>query len=75
MQMFLIAEGDALMELNATSILEGIVHLMASYYVFDIEYPKSSKPTFHFLQDVIMDKNDGTSRSVRYSTYVKSAGL
>ena len=68
--MFLIAEGDALMKLNAISILEGIVHLMASYYVFDIEYPKPSKPTFHFLQDVIIDKNDGT---VRYSTYVKIA--
>ena len=38
-QMFIAGEDDNLMELPVISIGEGIVYLMAAYYVFSVEYP------------------------------------
>ena len=44
LQMFIAAKNDCLvMEVNflhANAIAEGLVHLMAAYYVFNVAYPK-----------------------------------
>ncbi len=74
-QMFLIADGKALMELPSMDLIGGITSLMAAYYVFDIVYPKSPKATFFFLQDILIDQSDGSARPVRYSMYIKNAHL
>ena len=74
-QMFISAESKAMMELPSTTIIEGVVYLMAAYYVLDVQYPKVCSPTFFFFQDIIMDKHDNLGRPVRYSTYLKSVGF
>ena len=60
-QMFLSAENDALMEIPGTTVINGIAHLMAAYYVLDVQYPKVCKSSF-FFQDIIMDKPDSLPR-------------
>ena len=54
-QVFIAGEDDNLMELPVISIGEGIVYLMAVYYVFSVEYPNPYKPLLFFFQDFIMD--------------------
>lgn len=48
-QMFIAGEDDNLMELPVISIGEGIVYLMAAYYVFSVEYPNPYKPLLFFF--------------------------
>ena len=71
-QMFISAENEALMKIPSTTVLSGIAHLMAAYYVLDVQYPKVCKSSFFFFQDIIMDKPDDLPRPVRYNTYIKS---
>lgn len=73
-QMFLGAE-NAIMEIPSDNIINGISHLMASYYVFYIHYPKVCRPTLYFFQDILMDKPDSGPRPVRFLTYIKNTGL
>ena len=40
-QMFLSAENEALMEIPGTTVINGIAHLIAAYYVLDVKYPQS----------------------------------
>ena len=74
-QQFVIAEREAIIEVSSTTVIGGIVHLMAAYYVFDVGYPSIARPTFFFMQDVVMDKCDGKARPVRYTTFIKNAEL
>lgn len=71
-QMFLSVENKALMEIPGTTVLNGIAHLMAAYYVLDVQYPEVCKS---FFQDIIMDKADSLPRPVRYNVYIKSLGF
>jgi hypothetical protein len=50
MQMFIAGEDDNLMELPVTTFGEGIVYLMAAYYVFNVEYPNPYKPLLFFFK-------------------------
>ena len=68
-QMFIAGEDDNLMELPVTTIGEGIVYLMATYYVFSVEYPNPYKPLLFFFQDFVMDKPDNGKRPTRYATF------
>lgn len=74
-QMFLSAENEALMEIPGTTVINGIAHLMAAYYVLDVQYPKVCKSSFFFFQDIIMDKPDSLPRPVRYNAYIKTLGF
>ena len=38
-QIFVLAENDVLLELPTNELVDGFVHLMASYYVFNVQYP------------------------------------
>lgn len=67
--MFLAGEDDNLMELPVSTIGEGIVYLMAAYYVFSVEYPNHYKPLLYFFEDFIMDKADNGKRPTRYATF------
>ena len=67
--MFLDGEDDNLMELLVTTIGEGMVYLMAAYYVFSVEYPNPYKPLLYFFQDFVMDKADNGKRPTRYAAF------
>ena len=74
-QMFIAGEDDNLMELPVTTISEGIVYLMAAYYVFSVEYPNPYKPLLFFFQDFVMDKTDNGKRPTRYATFAATITL
>ena len=74
-QMFIVGEDDQLMELPASTIDGGMVYLMAAYYVFSVEYPKSYQPLLYFIQDFIMDKADNGKRPTRYASFASTITL
>ena len=55
-QGFIVAEKQILLEVDGFNILEGLITLLASYYVFYVSYPKSGPAagTLLFLQEVIL---------------------
>ena len=69
-QMFVCSEKQVLFEIPTTNFVDGILLLMASYYVFDVQYPSCCKSTLFFFQDVLMDKPDKEKRATRYSTFI-----
>ena len=69
-QMFICAEEDGILELPSTNIAEGITHLMAAYYVYNVQYPKAYQPLLYFFQDFLMDRvEENAKRPTRYSTF------
>lgn len=75
-QMFVVAENEALLELSSVSLVEGFVYLIATYYIFNVSYPNYCKPTLYFLQDVLLARPDAnTRRPVRYSSFLSRHGL
>ena len=74
-QMFLCAENESIMELPSTELLDGVRHLMASYYVFGVNYPRSCRPSLLFLQEYVMGIKESAQKPVRYTTYVNSLDL
>ena len=71
-QMFIAAENDSILEVPSSSFKDGLVQLMAAYYVYNVQYPAMCKSILFFLQDVVMDKPDAGSRNrpTRYSSYL-----
>ena len=70
LQMFIVGENDSLIELPTTSTIgQGLVYLMAAYYVFNVGYPKPYQPLLYFIQDFIMNKTDNGKRPTRYSSF------
>ena len=67
------------MEVPGETLTEGILHLMASYYVYGVEYPKGCKSLLYFYQDVVLQKPDtagaAKSRPTRYKTFVNQLKL
>ena len=57
-QGFIVAEKQVLLEVEDFSILEGLITLLCSYYVFYVKYPKSAPAAglLLFLQEVILDE-------------------
>ena len=45
-QLVFCSENDSIIDIDTTKQIYGLVHLMASYYVFNVEYPKTCKNTF-----------------------------
>ena len=73
-QMFLCAENEVILEVPTCSsgLVDGLVHLMALYYVFDVQYPSFCKPTLYFMQDILMGRPDREKRPTRYATFIQN---
>lgn len=73
-QMFVCAENQVAFEVTTSNkVLDGLIHLMAMYYVFDVQYPQFCKATLYFMQDILMGKPDKHSkRPTRYTTFIQS---
>ena len=73
-QMFICAENQELFEVPGERLVEGLLHLMASYYVFGVDYPKVCRALLFFFQDIIMERPDthgpAKNRPTRYKTFV-----
>ena len=70
------AENDTIMNIETDKLIDGLAHLMACYYVFNVEYPRVCKSSLLFLQEIVMGKrNMADRRPVRYSTYLARSQL
>ena len=47
-KMILCAENQEMCEVPGDTLVEGLVHLMAAYYVFGVEYPKACRALLYF---------------------------
>ena len=73
LQMFICAENEQSFEVPSNKkLVDGLVHLMAMYYVFDVQYPAFCKATLLFMQDIIMRRPDTSKKPTRYSTFIQS---
>lgn len=56
--MYLIAEGMVVVKFKTTNILNAVICLLSSYYVFNAEYPNGgngqSKNVFLFLEHLLI---------------------
>ena len=74
-QAFIIAEKSILFEVTDFKISQGITSLIASYYVFFVNYPKSIPALCFllFMQEYLLeDKEVSFKKPARYSTFVSS---
>ena len=74
-QGFIVAEKQILLEVDGFNILEGLITLLASYYVFYVSYPKSGPAagTLLFLQEVVLNEQAKVIRKpARYSSLINS---
>ena len=69
-QMFVSIEGDMVVDICSEKLVDGLIHLMASYYVFDVSYPTSCKSSLLFFQDFLMKMPDKARRPTRYVSYI-----
>ena len=73
-QMILCAEDQEICEVQGETLVEGLLHLMATYYVFGVEYPKANRALLYFFQDILMEKPDtygpAKNRPTRYKSFI-----
>ena len=69
-QMMVCAENEELFEVPGETLLEGIMHLMAAYYVYNVEYPRGCKGLLYFFQDILMERSGSGKRPTRYKTFI-----
>ena len=62
-QMIIVAENQELFEVPGDTLLDGILHLMATYYVYNVAYPKSCRSLLFFLGHFI---EQAKARPTRY---------
>lgn len=72
LQIFVCAENVVVLEVPTNSFIDGLIHLMAAYYVFNVQYPNFCKPTLLFIQDILLALPDKSHRPTRYSTFVSN---
>ena len=46
--MILCGENEEITEVPGETLVEGLLHLTATYYVFGVEYPKSAEHCYTF---------------------------
>ncbi|CAB4007347.1 Hypothetical predicted protein [Paramuricea clavata] len=69
LQTFVSGEDQAFFE-SSTDLLEALVDVISSYYVFHINYPYQMSGILFFIQDFALDVSDTTQRSIKYSSFV-----
>ena len=73
-QMFVCGENNIIVEVPTNKVINGFIHLMATYYVFNVEY-SFCRPTLFFFQDILLEMQDKKKRPTRYSTFICTSGL
>ena len=69
-QIFIAGGDDAIVECPTTELLDSLILLVASYYVFDVSYPVCYKGLLGFLQDVGLCHVDDIYRGAKYSAFL-----
>ena len=73
-QGFVIAEKEILFELRSTSIGEGLASLIATYYTFDVSYPRSTVAgsSLLFVQEILLERKEEQRRkkTAKYQAFI-----
>ena len=56
-QFILVCDGKV--TVKAGTLREGMVCLIACYYIFNIPYPKTAKAVFHFIEKFLLEIKNG----------------
>lgn len=73
MQGFITAEKSITLDIDDFSISEGILSLIALYFVLYISYPKSlaASSTLLFFQEILLEQQDTTSKkTAKYKSFI-----
>ena len=66
--------GDTLqLNLNSCDVINGLVHVLVSYYVFDIAYPRCYSQSLGLMQELVMNekfKGAKTNKFTEWCTYL-----
>ena len=69
-QIFIAGEDDGIIECPSTELLDSLIFLIASYYVFDVAYPVVYQGLLGFLQDVGLRHVDGVYRGAKCCAFL-----
>lgn len=67
-QVFLVIDNEVIIEMN--SYREAMFSVVAAHHVFNIEYPKSLKMCFKFLEEYVFGMAP-SKKTITYSTGVR----
>ena len=69
-----MAEKSVIYEVTDFSVVDSIVSLLASYYIFHVNYPKSIPASFlYFIQEYLLGVIDpAIKKPARYKAFVNS---
>ncbi len=65
-QWIVMAADKTLLEVVHTSLARACVSLLASYYVFNLDYPQAYQPLLCFLQEHLLGEMDPEPKSHEY---------
>lgn len=70
-QGMIIVENEVLLDIEKFDVLAGLISLIATYYIFDVSYPKLAAATnfLLFLQEVLMGKPNTDKTVKRTAAY------
>ena len=74
-QGLLVAEKNVLHEITDFTVIDGLISLLAAYYVFHVNYPKSvpAQSLLLFLQEcLLVNLEPNTKKSARYRATVNA---
>ena len=74
-QGFFLAEQDIMFEIPDFTVVNGLISLLAAYYIYDISYPKAfaAGNFLLFLQECILENRDRkVKHAVRYNDFVNT---
>ena len=75
-QGLIIAEKELLFEvdINGFSVVDGLIALLAAYYIFYVKYPKSTPAAgfLLFLQEIILESPERSKKTSTYASLINS---
>lgn len=69
-QQFIAGEDKSFVECDGVDLIQGLIDLISSYYVFDVAYSDNMEGCSLFLQYVVLPSKDKTYRGTKYSAFM-----
>jgi hypothetical protein len=69
--LYLAAEGETIIKIPNTNLINGLVILIASYYAFNISYPTKGRNFFAFVEATLLDNSEDAKKRVSINKILK----
>ena len=73
--LYIVAEGIEILSLSKMSLVNALVLLVAVYYVFNIQYPKTGKNNLEFVEYTLLGNHFQTRNKVTINKFLKELEL